>query len=170
MMPCKSGLCFLLMAALLGLPGAAALADGGAVRAIERVGGLQISVFTSPVVLTAGEADVSVLVQDAATSVAIPDSQIDVTLTPRGRPYAVQHVRASRAQATNQLLQASHVNLEAGIQDLEVTVTLGNQTARVVCVIEVGKAPTKAASFWPWFAWPLIPILLFTAGQWWKRG
>jgi hypothetical protein len=159
----------LLLAALIGLPATCTLADGGAVRVIEKVGGLRISVFTSPVVLTAGEADVSVLVQDAASSAAIPNCEIDVSLTPTGRPYATQHVRASHAQATNQLFQASQVALEAGIYDLVVTVTAGKQTARVKCAIEVGNSPTKAAHFWPWFAWPFVPIVVFAASQWRNR-
>jgi hypothetical protein len=160
---------FLFLFALVALPEADALGDGGAVRAIEQVGGMQVSVFTSPAVLVAGEADVSVLVQDAETLAAISNADIEVTLTPRRRPYAVQRVRATAETATNKLFQASHVTLEPGSYDLIVELRVGEQQVEVSCKIEVGGPPTKAAVFWPWFSWPLVPILVFGVDQWRKR-
>jgi hypothetical protein len=159
----------LLLLALVALSETQALGDGGAVRTIERVGGMQVSVFTSPAVLVPGEADVSVLVQDAKTMAAISNVDIEVTLTPRGRPYAVQRVRATAETATNKLFQASHVTLEAGSYDLVVDVRVGEQKVEVGCKVEVGAPPTKAAAFWPWFSWPLVPILVFAVDQWRKR-
>jgi hypothetical protein len=91
---------------------------------------------------------------------------VEIEFTPQGRPYARQSVSASTAAATNKLFQATHVTLEAGIYDLLLRVTAGDRRAEVTCAIEVGQPPTQAAAFWPWFAWPLLPILVFVADQW----
>jgi hypothetical protein len=61
------------------------------------------------------------------------------------------------------------VIVEPGGYELLVRVTSGSRLAEVKCAIEVGQPPTQAAAFWPWFAWPLVPILVFVADQWRKR-
>ena len=86
---------------IMGWPSASCWADGGAVRAIERDGPFQISVFTSPQPLVAGPADISVLVQDADTLAPLEMERMEVTVTPRGRPYAAVTLPATAEAATN---------------------------------------------------------------------
>ncbi len=158
------------LAALLAAGAATcALADGGAVRAIVRDGGLQISVFTSPAVLVAGEADVSVLVQDAETLATAASADVEIALVPRGREYAALRVAATTGAATNKLFRACHVVLEPGVYDVEVVAKDGPRHGCASFEMSVGPPPTGAAAFWPWFTWPVVPILLLAAHAWQRR-
>ena len=148
---------------------AGALADGGTVRAIATDDGLQISVFTSPVVLAAGEVDVSVLVQDAETLAALPSAQVEVELVPQGRPYAAQRVTAEQKLATNKLFQACHLTLSEGKYDVVVTANLGKARGRAAFEMAVGPEPTRAAAFWPWYCWPAVPVLLWITHVFWQQ-
>src|SRR6266436_2880459 len=98
-------LCILLSSALYPLP--LARADGGAVRLSEVVGSYRITLFTSPTPVRAGLVDVSVLVQDAASSQPVPEARVSVKLAPRGRPNESIAQIASTAAATNKVLQAA---------------------------------------------------------------
>ena len=149
--------------ALLAAAASRACADGGVARALQQDGGLQIAVFTSPAYLTAGEVDVSVLVQDAETSANLPDAQVTVEVVPRDRPYAAQQAPAAQDLATNKLLRACHLTLERGWHDVRVEVHDSSRQGVVAFAMQVGAEPTKAASFWPWFTWPASPILLMAA-------
>jgi hypothetical protein len=156
----------LTLVALLAGFASHALADGGVVRAIEQHGGLQISVFTSPAVLAAGDVDLSVLVQDVETMTELPAAAVAVQITPRERPYAAQRLAATRELATNKLLHACHVPLEPGWHDVRVEVEAESHRGAIEFAMQVGPQPTKAASFWPWFAWPAVPIVLVAAHLW----
>jgi hypothetical protein len=141
-------------------------ADGGAVRAITRDGGLQISVFTSPAALVAGEADVSVLVQDSETLATAASADVEVSLVPRSRDYAAARLAATSEAATNKLFRECHVVLESGVYDVEVIATDGDHVGRATFEMLVGPRPTRAAAFWPWFTWPVVPILLLAGHAW----
>ena len=157
------------LAALLGVAWATfAAADGGAVRAIIREGGLQVSVFTSPAVLVAGEADISVLVQDAETLATVA-ADVEIVLVPRGRDYAAIRLAATSDAATNKLFRACHVVLEPGVYDVEVVATDGDRCGKATFEMSVGPPPTNAAVFWPWFTWPVVPVLLLAAHAWRRR-
>jgi hypothetical protein len=157
------------LAALLALVWATfAVADGGAVRAIARDGRLQISVFTSPAVLVAGEADISVLVQDA-TTLATVEADVEIALVPRGRDCAAIRLAATSDAATNKLFRACHVVLEPGGYDVEVVAMDGDRRGKATFEMSVGPPPTNAAAFWPWYTWPVAPILLLAAHAWRRR-
>ena len=55
-------------------------------RLSERMGGYQVTVFTSPAPLRAGPVDVSVFVQDADTGEPAAGVGVTVRAAPRGRP------------------------------------------------------------------------------------
>ncbi len=144
-------------------------ADGGTVRAIVRDGGLQISVFTSPVVLVAGDADISILVQDADTLATLPVAHVEIFMVPRGRNYAAERHLATTEAATNKLFRACHVQLTPGLYDVEVAAMTDNRHGQATFTMQVAPPPTKATMFWPWFSWPAVPILLLAAHAWRRR-
>jgi hypothetical protein len=146
---------------VIGLAGPPCWADGGAVRARERDGPLQISVFTSPNPLVAGPVDISVLAQDADTMAPIEESRIQITIVPRGRPYASATWSASEEAATNKLFRACLVELEPGWYEVEVTCRTASSQGQVHFPLEVGSAPAQLAVLWPWFAWPVVPVVFF---------
>lgn len=145
------------------------LADGGTVRAMEESGGLAISVFTSPAILTAGQVDISVLVQDAKSHVAVSAADIQVTVTPRAHAYLAERHEATAGLATNRLMKACHLPLVAGWHDVDVLVTDNHRQARIEFEMLVGPDRTRAASFWPWFAWPAVPIMAVIANLAYRR-
>jgi len=153
----------LLIGLLLLLHTALVRGDGGAIQAMARSGEMQISVFTSPSPLVAGPVDLSILVQEAKTLATLEAAEVLVTITPRDRPYAAETHPATREQATNKLFRDCHIELTAGLHNVEVAVRSGAAHERVTLAIDVGPPPTRAAAFWPWFSWPAIPLSLLLA-------
>lgn len=146
---------------LLGVMTARCRADGGVVRALAQDGGLQISAFTSPNPLVSGPVDISVLVQDAQTLAPVSDARIEITITPRDRPYGAVTLPATASAATNKLFRACLVELEPGRYDILVSCDSAATRGQVRFECEVGAAPAHWATLWPWFTWPVVPVVLF---------
>src|ERR1700741_169076 len=109
--------------AIVALVPAVAMADAGAVRASERHGNRQITIFTDPTPLRAGPVDVSVLVQDVTTGEVLLSDTIDIEVAPQSLPSSLVLYRATSAAASNKLFQAAKLDLpEPGWWDLSVTV------------------------------------------------
>jgi hypothetical protein len=136
------------------------LADGGVVRAMEVSNGIVITAFTSPAAATAGEIDLSVLIQDAQTRAPILTAEVDIAVVPREQPNLAERHVATRQQATNQLMHACHLTLTSGWHEVEVLVSEQKRHGNVCFAMYVPPARSKAGSFWPWFAWPIIPVAL----------
>jgi hypothetical protein len=142
------------------------MADGGAVRLLERKGAYQIAVFTAPTPLSAGPVDVSVLVQNADTQEPISEVEIAIKATQRGEHGAAITHPATIEAATNKLFHAAIFDLpEAGWWELDVSINgpLGATQASVD--LEVAEPPPPYLAMWPWVSWPVLPILLFGAYQ-----
>jgi hypothetical protein len=152
---------------LLGMalwPGAAH-GDGGAVRLSQQAGPYRVTVFTAPTPLRAGPVDVSVFVQDGAGEV-LPDVAVRLTLTPAGRAGQSLTARASHEAATNKLFQAAAFDLAMpGPWQLVVVVEGPRGEARCACHIEVEAPPPRWVELWPWFAWPVVPVVLYLLHQ-----
>ena len=144
-----------------------ARADGGTIRLHETRGDLQVAIFTSPAPLRAGEADLSVLVQDKANSMTGRDAKITIVARPRDLPGRSPPILASREAATNKLLQAAKFQLsQPGWWSVEVEVQPPGQSAqRFAFDVEVAPALPRWMTFWPWFTWPAVVIALFG----WRR-
>jgi hypothetical protein len=145
-------------------PGAAH-GDGGAVRLSQQAGPYRVTVFTAPTPLRAGPVDVSVFVQDGAGE-ALPDVTVRITLTPAGRPGRSLEALATREAATNKLFQAATFDLPApGRWQVVVAVEGPRGPARCACEVEVEAPPPRWVELWPWFAWPVVPVVLFVLHQ-----
>ena len=142
------------------------MADGGAVRLLERVGNYQIAVFTAPTPLRAGPVDVSVLVQNADSHESISGAQVTIKATQQDEPdVTVSHLATTDA-ATNKLFQAAISDLSAaGRWELEVAVDGPLGTARARTEVEVAEPLPPYLALWPWVCWPIVPILLFSVYQ-----
>jgi hypothetical protein len=142
------------------------MADGGAVRLLERKGAYQIAVFTAPTPLCAGPVDVSVLVQNADTQEPISEVEIAIKATPRGEHGATISHPATIEAATNKLFHAAIFDLpEAGWWKLEVSIIGPLGATRASVDLEVAEPPLPYLAMWPWMTWPVLPILLFGAHQ-----
>jgi hypothetical protein len=141
-----------------------ACADGGQVRTVERHGNNEITVFTSPTPMCAGWADISVVIQSTVTGEVCEDVQIIVKLKHRDPIVPVISKEATTQAATNKLLRAALVELpEQGIWDVTVYVLAGGASKSTETHFTMNVAapwPTWMTE-WPWFIWPVVPILLF---------
>lgn len=139
-------------------------ADGGQVRAVQSDRGKLITVFTSPTPMCAGLADVSVAVQDAATGHVCDEAQTFIELKHRDSTIPVIRTAATSQAATNKLLRAAVIDLPAqGPWDVTVRVYSADSPDSIDTrfTMEVAAPWPKWITDWPWFCWPVAPILLF---------
>ena len=161
----KPKLILLLFSSFILHPSSFARADGGAVRLRERVGGYQITVFSSPTPFRAGPVDVSVLVQDAATEEYVPDARVTVRLTAHGTGEVHEYAATTEA-ATNKLLRAAEFQLpEPGWWDVAVAVEGPHGPALVRFEVQADEPPPRWLDLWPWFGWPALAVALFGIHQ-----
>ncbi|QDU28231.1 hypothetical protein ETAA8_33310 [Anatilimnocola aggregata] len=164
----RTNLSLLIVTSLTMLCPHMASADGGTVRLLERRGSQTITVFTSPAPLRAGIIDVSVLVQDQTGTVAMREVAIEVVAQPRDHSGPIIRLPATTDAATNKLLRAAKFNLpHSGWWQVEVVMHSPNQpTERFHFDVEVAPAQPRWVTFWPWFTWPILAIVLFAWHQW----
>ena len=131
-------------------------------------GPFTISLFTIPDTLTAGPADLSVLVQDVTSGDVLMDAVVTLTLTPPSRlpPGAPLVLHPSHAQATNQILQAAQVNLKAsGRWRVNIQVVHGTQTATCATELEVAGRSSQLGTIWFFALLPLAVLAVFAGVQ-----
>jgi hypothetical protein len=185
---------WIITALLTALAPRFARGDGGIIRLRQVQGPFSVTVFTSPEASRVGLADVSVLVQRRETGAVVLDADVGLTLNPPkdaamkqsgplcGLPWtmaAVHHpdvaphpmtVRATREQASNRLLYAAPVGLNAaGDWRVHVLVSRGADTASFDCVLPVALASSDLAGLWPLLALVPIVIIAFAINQWLRR-
>lgn len=148
----------------LFLGSAPAHGDGGAVRMSAKKGGLLVTLFTAPTPFRAGPVDISVLVQDALTGEPRPQTPVTVCMTKPGQP--VLEYPATAEAATNKLLRAAQFQLpEAGRWQLEVQVGGPHGSVVIGSAVEAAAPVPRWCELWPWIAWPMLPIALFSIRQ-----
>jgi len=145
-------------------------------------------VFSSPEAVAGGPVDLSVLVQGRETGEVVLDADVTFTLSPPvgemnqadvfcSDPTAAMplpdginnlaSVRASREQASNKLLYAAPVQLNApGDWKLHVVVSRGTDTARFDFLLPVALRSGKLIGLWPYLAFPPLVVAAFAVNQW----
>jgi len=123
-----------------------ARADGGTLQVRRAAGPFVISLFTASSALTAGNIDLSVLVQDVRSGDAILDGAVTIQLIPingngsgtGGEPITVI---ATHGLATNKLLYAALLNFPApGNWRARVIVRRASESASIECLLPVAAA------------------------------
>lgn len=144
-----------------------ACADGGRVQVSQKQGPYQITLFTEPTPFRAGPVDVSVLVQDADTGRFVAD--VDVTVRALSASQVIT-CDATTAAATNKLLRAAVFELPtAGQWNIQAHVRGKTGAAEAAFDIEAAARLPRWQTLWPWFTWPVIPIVFFSIRQYWLR-
>ncbi|HEY8901112.1 MAG TPA: hypothetical protein VIM61_11935 [Chthoniobacterales bacterium] len=169
------------IALLLLLP-AAAFADGGAVISQQVVGPYRVTLFGSPSPLRAGPADLSVMLQDAATGEAVLDRKVAIqvqAVTNDAKSEAwvppccsmkptVAAITATHAVAQNKLLYAANVLLPAsGPHQISVIIGDGPAApdATLQATAEIAPPAPPASAYWAYLAAPPIIIAGFALNQ-----
>jgi len=185
---------WLVTALLTALAPTLARGDGGIIRLRQVQGPFSVTVFTSAEASRGGLADVSVLIQRRETGAVVLDADVNLTLNPPNGfivmrwdpfcglppttgavygPNVLQHpmtIRATREQASNKLLYAAAVKLNApGDWRMHLLVSRGADAASFDCVLPVALASTGLKGLWPFLALVPIAITAFAMNQWLRR-
>jgi len=151
--------CVILLGSLVMAP--FAHADGGLVRFSEPCGKYHVTVFTQPTPFRVGPVDVSVLVQEAATGRTV-DADVTVRLRRQGQTEAEVVCSATEAAATNKLLRAAVFDLPApGMWEVQIEVAGAFGSVDCGFALSAEEPLPAWRTHWPWFVWPVVPVLLF---------
>ena len=166
--------------------------DGGIIRLREAQGSFSVTVFSSPESVSGGLADVSALIQERETGKVVLDADVSFTLSPPdgsgpsqsdefcGSSKALMRlpdemnnpatVRATREQASNKLLYAAPLELNApGDWKLHVVVSRGTDTAGFDCRLPVTLSSGKLTGLWPYLSLPPLAVAAFAVNQWLRK-
>lgn len=156
----KRGLLLLLLPAILG-------ADGGKVLFQRKAGAFDITLFATESPVRVGRSDLSVMIQDSATKNPILDAEVSIHLFRRETATITEiSAPARHDQATNKLLYAAELNVsEPGNYRAEISVQTKTESALVTGDVEVAPPEPPLVAHWPYFALPLVFILLFVLNQ-----
>jgi hypothetical protein len=146
-------------------------ADGGTLQLQKQSEGLLITLFSSPVPLRAGTGDLSVMVQDATDHSAILDAQVLVHVSRKvnGEIHEVA-VPATHAKATNKMLYAANVTLDApGDWYAMLDVSMNGKTAYISGPLRELPKQARILAYWPFFLAIPVIIAFFAMNRWLKR-
>lgn len=170
-----------------------AKADGGIVRLRETQGPFSVTVFSTLDAVEGQPADLSALVQERETAKAILDANVTFSLSPPPGGFATKQsdgvcglpqgamrlavggndqtsVRATREQASNKLLYAAPVTLNApGDWKLHLLVLRGTDNAQFDCLLPVTLKSGGVTHMWPYLLLPTLVIFAFAANQCLRR-
>lgn len=144
------------------------VADGGTIQLRKEAGALLITVFASPSPLSAGPADISVLLQKRNGLDPVLDADVAMRLRTDAPNTEIPeiHARPTRQQAQNKLLYAAPVTFsESGKWRLAVTIFHDGVRTNATGTIDVAPAPEKALSYWSYIAFPPLTIALFVVRE-----
>ncbi|MDD5198232.1 MAG: hypothetical protein PHC88_00385 [Terrimicrobiaceae bacterium] len=154
-----------------------AFADGGAVLAQEVVGACRVTLFGSPAPLRAGPADLSVMLQDAATGAPILDRSVTIQIQAAANPGSEAWVppccsmktttdaaSATHAGAQNKLLYAANVLLSSSGPH-EVTIRFGDGGESLHTQVAIQPPAPPLAAYWAFLAAPPLLIAGFALNQ-----
>lgn len=143
------------------------IGDGGAVLSRTRAGSLIVTVFAAPVPLRAGAADLSVMVQTAASENPVLDANVVLRLSKPGEPEI--RIAATRTQSANKLLYAAQPVLPSpGEWHLDIHVQANGNAIAVPVSISVLTADPPLVTYWSYFLAVPLGVLLFILNQWLK--
>jgi hypothetical protein len=155
----------LLLPFVMILAQSTAFADGGTVQLRKEAGALVITVFTSPAPLSAGPADISLLLQNRNGLEPVLDANVSLILRSAASRTEIR-TRATREQAQNKLLYAAPVTLtEPGQWQLAVTILRNGELTEAAGTIDVAPAPEMTASHWGYLAFPPLMIVAFVVRE-----
>ncbi len=145
-------------------------ADGGTMQFRKTAGPFIVTVFSEPVPVRAGTADLSVMVEKAADQSTLLDAHVMLRLKKTESGSIVEVAApATHEHATNKLLYAASVTLpSAGVWQLTVEVRDKVNSASASGDLHVIPAEPPVKEHWPLFAVVPLMILLFALNQWLK--
>jgi hypothetical protein len=155
----------LLFSVLMITAQASAFADGGTVQFRKEAGSLVITLFTSPAPLSAGPADISLLLQNRNGLEPVVDANVSLVLRADASNAEIR-VRPTRERAQNKLLYAAPVTLaESGKWQLSVTILRNGERIDTTGLIDVAPTREMVVSYWGYVAFPPFMIVAFAVRE-----
>lgn len=146
----------------------AAVADGGHIALHATGGGYTVTLFTAPTPLVTGPADLTLLVQDAATGEVLGDAVATVRLS--GEQGELELPMARRAGGNPLLLGASPLLRTPGSYRLVLRAgRRGGAVASFRTVLQVDQDHRRRTTLLFGLLLPLVAVLLFLVNQGAKR-
>jgi hypothetical protein len=156
-----------------------ARADGGAVLSQQKAGPWLVTLFGAPSPLRAGPADLSVMIQNAATGAPVLDQSVSLmiqaSVSPESEAWvppccsmkkASGVVAATHAAAQNKLLYAANVILPAsGPHELVVRIGKSEDAEILTAKLDVQPPAAPISHYWTWLAAPPLLIGVFALNQ-----
>lgn len=129
-----------------------------------------VTVFSEPVPVRAGKADLSVMVENATDQSNVQDAHVLLRLRKMESGSVVEVAApATHDRATNKLLYAASVTLpSAGLWQMTVDVREKSDTASAAGDLSVLTAEPPLIQHWPLFAVVPLMIVFFVLNQWLK--
>ena len=161
-----SAMCFAVISAAGTL-----FADGGTMQFRKPAGPFMVTVFSEPVPVRAGIADLSVMVEKGSDQSGVLDADVKLHLKKTESGRIVEIIApASHSNATNKLLYAASVTLpSAGTWQITVDVREKGDAASASGNVTVWAAEAPMMERWPLFAVVPLMILFFVLNQWLRR-
>lgn len=158
------------MGAAVALASGVLFADGGTLQFRKTAGPFVVTVFSEPVPVRAGKADLSVMVERASDQSSVQDGHVLLRLRKMESGNVVEIAApATHERATNKLLYAAAVTLpSAGIWQMTVDVREKGESASATGELEVSAEEPPLIQHWPLFAIVPLMILFFVLNQWLK--
>ena len=140
--------------------------DGGTLQLRKETPEFIVTVFTSPAPLSAGPADISILLQNRDTLEPVLDAEVSIVMRAEATGSEV-HVRATREKAQNKLLYAAPVTLgDSGGWEIKASILRLGVTSEIAGTIKVAPNQQKMESYGAYLAFPPLMVLLFTVREW----
>jgi len=159
---------FLFLVSALCFGSISLLADGGTLQFRKEAGPFVVTVFSAPVPLRAGAADISVMVQDGQDNSPVMDADVSVQLS-KAKEQTID-AKATTSRATNKLLYACSVAFRSpGSWRLTVRVTRGGTGGEASGDISVLPEEAPFVTYWLYFAVVPLGVMLFALNQWLKK-
>lgn len=148
-----------------------ARADGGQLQMRRQAGPFVVSLFSNPGALAIGDADLSVLVEQASSGRVLPHADVVLQLTPTDPPGGPPVVaRLTRSSAGNRLLSDAVVSLpHAGRWRATLRIRDGDAAAETAMDLTVAPHSARRATIWFFALAPVLALAIFLWMQAEKR-
>jgi len=156
--------CLLAFACCVGAPHQAG-ADGGHVCASGVAGGFRITLFSQPTPVRVGDAEITVLVQDATSGELRPEIDVMLRVLTGGGASPVAEVATRRGVAENRLLRGATLSFATPGEVVLEGAVVGDSADRVRCSLAVEAAAPPLLAYWPLLALPPVAAALFATNQ-----
>jgi hypothetical protein len=154
-------------------------------RAREVQGPFMVTIFTASQPQQDSLVDVSVMVQERDSNDAILDATVKLMFTPPSGSFAEPieqtcgtsgmagldserfTVAATRRQASNKMLYAAPIRLNAaGNWQLQAFIKRNEDAVKIACTLPVSPPPRKLIALLPYLILPPLMVALFAVNQW----